>query len=76
MTTTSTCLERIDRARNMARYYRLSVVETLFGDWAMVREWGRIGRSGQSREHWCATAEQATSLLGEHFARRIQRGYR
>jgi predicted DNA-binding WGR domain protein len=33
-----TYLERIDRAKNMARYYRLSVVETLFGEWAMVRE--------------------------------------
>jgi len=31
-------LERIDRARNMSRHYRLSVVETLFGDWATVSE--------------------------------------
>ena len=76
MTTTSTYLERIDKARNMARYYRLSVVETLFGDWAMVREWGRIGAGGQSREHWCGSREQATTLLEEHQAQRIRRGYR
>lgn len=74
--TSQSYLERIDQTRNMARYYRLSVVETLFGDWAMVREWGRIGRSGQSREHWCASPEQAATLLGEHRARRVQRGYR
>ena len=76
MTTTSTCLERIDHAQNMARYYRLSVVETLFGDWAMVREWGRIGQSGQSREHLCATAEQAATLLAAHRTKRLRRGYR
>lgn len=76
MTTASTYLERIDRAKNMARYYRLSVVETLFGDWAVVREWGRIGRGGQSREEWCESREEAATLLEEHRATRARRGYR
>lgn len=76
MTTTATYLERLDRARNMARYYRLSVVETLFGDWAMVRERGRLGRRGQSHEHWCATVEQATTLMEQHRLEREKRGYR
>lgn len=60
----------------MARYYRLSVVETLFGEWAMVREWGRIGRAGQSREHWCRSSEQAAAMLEAHQAQRLKRGYR
>lgn len=76
MTTNTTYLERIDRAKNMARYYRLSVVKTLFGDWAMVREWGRIGRRGQSREHWCGSKDQAMTLLIEHRGAREKRGYR
>lgn len=71
-----TYLERIDQTRNMARYYRLSIVETLFGEWAMVREWGRIGQGGQSRQHVCATQEQAADLLEAHRARRVRRGYR
>lgn len=75
MTNTFSHLERIDRAKNMARYYRLSVVQTLFGDWAMVREWGRIGRRGQSREHWFCTVEQATSSLEVHTVSRTKRGY-
>lgn len=75
VTTKTTYLERIDHARNMARYYRLSVVQTLFGDWAMVREWGRIGRSGQSREHWCGSEDQATALLERHRVERSRRGY-
>lgn len=36
-------LERIDPARNMARYYTLSVEVTLFDDVACIRSFGRIG---------------------------------
>ena len=39
-------LERIDPSQNMARYYVLSIEPTLFGDSALVREWGRIGVTG------------------------------
>lgn len=66
MSNPSIYLERIDRARNMARYYRLSVIETLFGEWAVVREWGRIGRGGQSREDVCGSEQQAVLVLKEH----------
>lgn len=76
VTTETTYLERIDSARNMARYYRLSVVETLFGEWAMVREWGRIGQRGQSREHLCVSESQAVGLLQAHHAQRLRRGYK
>lgn len=76
VTTADVYLERIDQARNMARYYRLSVVETLFGEWVMVREWGRIGSRGQSREHCCSSPDQAEALLEAHRAQRVRRGYR
>jgi len=39
-------LYKIDRAKNQHRWYVLSVQPTLFGEWAFVREWGRIGNSG------------------------------
>ena len=35
-------LERRDPSRNMARFYVLAIEPTLFGDMALVREWGRI----------------------------------
>lgn len=76
MTTTDVYLERIDGARNMARYYRLSVAETLFGEWVMIREWGRIGRRGQSREHCCGSADEACELVKTHTMQRLKRGYR
>ncbi len=39
-------LEPIDPARNRWRWYALSVQPTLFGEWAFLREWGRIGEQG------------------------------
>jgi len=35
-------LERIDRGRNIARYYVLSIEPTLFARLTLVRRWGRI----------------------------------
>ena len=32
-----------DPARNMARFYTMALQPTLFGEWALLREWGRIG---------------------------------
>lgn len=44
-----TYLERIDADRNMARFYRLSVQPTLFGEVSLVRCWGRIGTGGREK---------------------------
>lgn len=34
---------------NLHRFYRLEIVRGLFGDLGLVRNWGRIGSSGQQR---------------------------
>jgi predicted DNA-binding WGR domain protein len=68
-------LERVDPARNMARYYVLSVEPTLFGDTALVREWGRIGRPGRRRLDLHAREGEARVSLGDWFARKLKRGY-
>lgn len=41
-------LRRVDATRNMRRFYLLSLQPTLFGGIAVVRNWGRIGTSGQT----------------------------
>jgi predicted DNA-binding WGR domain protein len=41
----------------------------------MVREWGRIGRGGQCREHWCASAEEAAAMLEARKIERMKRDY-
>jgi hypothetical protein len=36
-------LTRIDPTRNINRFYVVQVMPTLFGDWSVMREWGRCG---------------------------------
>jgi predicted DNA-binding WGR domain protein len=68
-------LERVDPARNMARYYVLSVEPTLFGDTALVREWGRIGTPGRRRLDLFAKHSDALIPLRDWLARKKRRGY-
>ncbi|RUV46784.1 WGR domain-containing protein, partial [Mesorhizobium sp. M5C.F.Ca.IN.020.29.1.1] len=44
-------IERRDAGRNMARFYALSIEETLFGQTCLVRRWGRIGTTGRVVQH-------------------------
>ena len=39
-------LRRVEPARNMARWYTLSLEVTLFDDWSCTRSYGRIGQRG------------------------------
>ncbi len=68
-------LDRIDASQNMARYYVLSIEPTLFGDTAMVREWGRIGSFGQRRIELYGQHEGARMALRSWLDRKLRRGY-
>lgn len=76
LTDAATHLHRVDALCNMARFYRLSTMPSLFGDICVVREWGRIGRPGRTRIDLYERAEEATAARSalEHVKRR--RGYR
>jgi predicted DNA-binding WGR domain protein len=69
-------LERRDASRNMARFYVLAIEPTLFGDTALVREWGRIGSTGRRRLDLHADRETAVEALDIWLARKARRGYR
>jgi predicted DNA-binding WGR domain protein len=72
----SVWLGRRNPARNMARFYTVRVVPTLFGAWALVREWGRIGSPGQLREDWFGS-EAAASNAGDRLVKtKTRRGYK
>ena len=43
---------RMEPAANMHRFHRIEMVRDLFDDWALVRDRGRIGCSGQVRTDW------------------------
>jgi predicted DNA-binding WGR domain protein len=69
-------LHRIDPARNMARFYRMSSTPSLFGDICVVREWGRIGRPGRIRIDLYKAAEEAMAAREALSRVKRQRGYR
>ncbi len=68
-------LERRDDSRNMARYYVLSIEPTLFGESALIREWGRLGSAGRRLGNPHATPAAAVEALEAWLARKLGRGY-
>jgi predicted DNA-binding WGR domain protein len=52
-------LERHDTAKNMHRFYQMFVTPGLFGDWSLVKEWGRVGSPGTVRSEWFESEEDA-----------------
>ena len=68
-------LERRDPTANMARFYVLSLEETLFGDTALVREWGRLGTTGHRRLDLFEERAHASEALESWLTRKLRRGY-
>ncbi len=68
-------LERLDPVRNMYGYYVVSLEPSLFGDTALVRQWGRIGSAGRQRLELYADPAEAAEELEAWLRRKIQRGY-
>jgi predicted DNA-binding WGR domain protein len=73
---TETFLHRVDPARNMARFYGLSLQPTLFGEVSVVRAWGRIGTHGRTMIATHATGEGAAIAFARLEAAKRRRGYR
>lgn len=69
-------LDRTDQQQNMARFYVLSVEPTLFGDTALVREWGRWGCRGHRRLDLYGSRDIAAEALEDWLRRKAKRGYR
>jgi predicted DNA-binding WGR domain protein len=69
-------LERRNASRNMARFYVLAIEPTLFGEMALVREWGRIGSWGRRRLDLHPNRAAAAESLNAWLVRKARRGYR
>ena len=63
-------LQRIDAAQNMRRFYMLVVQPTLFGGASVIRNWGRIGTSGQTMIETFDDEEAAA--VGARAGRRLE----
>lgn len=59
----------------MSRFYRVVVTETVFGEWALIREWGRIGSPGTVKEEWFETMEVAAQAALRLSGQKQRRGY-
>ncbi|MHA7778059.1 WGR domain-containing protein [Roseibium sp. M-1] len=69
-------LRRIDLARNMRRFYCLTVQPTLFGGASLIRDWGRIGTRGQTMMETFESPADATNALLRIERSKKRRGYR
>lgn len=59
----------------MARFYRLDIQPDLFGEWRLVREWGRIGQAGQVRQAIYPSQTEARTALERLYRVKEKRGY-
>ena len=69
-------LRCIDPAKGKRRFYALSVERDLFGQWVLVREWGRIDGARRLRLDAYGSIGQATLAMRELERRKRRRGYR
>lgn len=71
----ATHLRRVDPERNMARFYRLSMTPSLFGDTCVIREWDRIGSFGRIRIDLYEKPEDALGAKAAIAHAKRRRGY-
>jgi predicted DNA-binding WGR domain protein len=68
-------LTRSNQPSNMHRFYAMHLAPTLFGEWALVTEWGRIGSPGTVREKLFETCGLAEAALSKSLKTKTRRGY-
>jgi len=68
-------LTRSNPSENVHRFYAVHLAPTLFGKWALVAEWGRIGSPGQVREQLFETEGLAQAALTKRLRIKTRRGY-
>jgi predicted DNA-binding WGR domain protein len=71
---TAAVLYRIDPEKRMQCYYRMDVAPDLFGHWCLMREWDRIGSTGQMRSLPFPTRRKPPSLDKQRHVKE-RRGY-
>ncbi|PBB65973.1 WGR domain-containing protein [Mesorhizobium sp. WSM4312] len=68
-------LHRIDAARNMARFYSLTIQPTLFGGASLIRNWGRIGTKGRIKIETFDEPQDVDGALVRLERAKRRRGY-
>jgi predicted DNA-binding WGR domain protein len=68
-------LTRSKPSSNLHRFYTLHLAPTLFGEWALMAEWGRIGSPDTVREQVFQSEPSAEAALAKRVTRKTKRGY-
>ncbi len=68
-------IRKINPACNMRRFYALSIERDLFGNYLLVRRWGRIGTKGRMRVETFRAMENAEQRFETWKAAKLARGY-
>ena len=68
-------LHKRDPDCNMARFYRVDVQPTLFGEASVARSWGRIGTAGRTAFETCPTHAAAEAAAAKTIYTKLKRGY-
>ena len=68
-------LLRHSEISNTYRFYHVHIAPTLFGEWSVIREWGRIGCPGTVRHKSAHSEQEAQDIADQIAAAKIRRGY-
>ena len=68
-------LRRVDPARNMRRFYGMTIQPDLFGGASLIRNWGRVGTRGRQFIDTHADEGSAISALMKLAEQKRRRGY-
>jgi predicted DNA-binding WGR domain protein len=75
MSDTSAYLTRIKPEVNCHRFYKVEIWPTLFGEYSLVREWGRLGRGGTLRTTAFTDFGLAAKQMQQLVSDKTRRGY-
>jgi predicted DNA-binding WGR domain protein len=68
-------LTRSDPDRNLHRFYVVNLGPTLFGEWTLWREWGRIGSPATVRTTSFERQQDAQEAEQQTINLRLRHGY-
>lgn len=69
-------LHKINPQKNQYRFYTVRITPSLFDDWTLIREWGRIGSSGTIRSDIFSTEEEARQKMESILKDKTKKGYK
>jgi predicted DNA-binding WGR domain protein len=73
---TSVTFQLVDPGRNRYRAYSLWLTQDLFGDWVLLRAFGRIGTAPRVHHRTFPSRPDAEALAQQLIRRRLLHGYR